>query len=126
MLKTISFAAAALVLAGCATLQDLAAEKVDRAVNKNDEGQLANWAYWDNQCKSEPFTITIDLPPANGRTEIRDEVYAIPTAGCGGAIIESKAVYYIPNPDFVGADTVRVTYSGSTGTSTSIYNVTVQ
>lgn len=127
----------AMLLAGalgaCAGVETLSANQIERSVKTNSEVELAHWAYWNDACEGEPFDTTIVQAPAHGQTELRDAVFAIPTktssgatTGCVDKIIESTKVFYIPEKDFKGADKVVVRFSGSSGTVTNVYAITVR
>ena len=124
---------AAGLLAACAGLPPLGANQQDRFTKAGQEVELAHWAYWDNNCEGEEFDINILTPPASGRTEIREAVFAIPTknssgqeTGCVDKIIESKKVIYIPNDGFSGADQAVIEFTGSSGVVTNAYSITVR
>lgn len=121
------------MLGACAGLDTLSANQIDRSVSKNAEVELAHWAYWDNNCEGEPFDTTIVEAPAHGKTDLRDAVFAIPSTtssgastGCVDKIVESTKVFYIPAKDYTGADRVVVQFSGSSGTVTNAYAISVQ
>ena len=123
----------ACLLAGCMNVASLGANQIAKSTKANAEVELAHWAYWDDNCEGEPFDVAILTPPANGRTEIRDSVYAIPTktssgalTGCVDKIVESKQVFYIPNEGFKGEDAATVEFSGSSGVVTNAYSIRVR
>lgn len=116
----------AMLLVGCATIQDLISNRIEKVTPANSEVELAHWAYWDNACQAEPFTVSITQQPTNGEVEIRDAVMAIPTTGCTDTLVESKKVFYVPDQGFTGEDVVTVRFSGSTGTTTNSYGITVE
>lgn len=114
-------------------LNTLNANQFKKSTKQGTDVELAHWAYWDNSCAAEDFDVFIDTAPANGKTEIRDDVFAIPSktssgadTGCVDKIIESKKVFYVPAEGFTGQDTVVVTFSGSSGDVTNAYTITVR
>ena len=121
------------MLAGCAGLENLGANTIQKSVKAGGEVELAHWAYWDNNCQGEPFDTNIIDAPKQGKVELRDAVFAIPTknssgvkTGCVDKIIESTKVFYIPNDGYTGKDSVIVEFSGSSGTVRNAYAVTVR
>ena len=123
----------ACLLGGCMNVASLGANQIAKSTKANAEVELAHWAYWDDNCEGEAFDVAILTPPKNGRTEIRDSVYAIPSktssgalTGCVDKIVESKQVFYIPNEGFKGEDTAMVEFSGSSGVVTNAYSIRVR
>ncbi len=121
------------VLASCAGIEHLDANRLSKSTKKSDEVELAHWAYWDDNCAGEEFSVAILQPPAHGTTEVRESVFAIPertssgaSTGCVDQIVESKKVFYIPNGTYVGDDTALVEFSGSTGSVKNLYTITVR
>lgn len=127
-------AIAALSLAGCAGGRMTQPGDVTAVTTpRNTEAELAHWAYWDNQCRAEPFTVAITTPPSHGAIEVRDAVMAVPThtssgaaTGCVDALVESKKVFYLPKDGYAGPDRASVQFSGSTGVVAKTYAITVQ
>ena len=124
---------AVMLFSACGGLQNLGANQISKFTKTGQEVELAHWAYWDNNCEGEPFDVTILTPPKNGRTEIRDAVFAIPsknsageTTGCVDKIVESKQVFYIPNEGYTGGDEAVVEFAGSSGVVTNAYNISVR
>lgn len=124
---------AVFLLSACGGLSTLGANQIAKSTKAGKEVELAHWAYWDNNCEGEDFDVAILTPPKNGRTEIRDAVYAIPSktssgesTGCVDKIVESKQVFYIPNDDFKGGDEAVVEFSGSSGVVTNAYTISVR
>lgn len=134
MQRILGLAAICLVSA-CAAggLSALNANEFKKSTKQGTDVELAHWAYWDDNCAAEDFTVTIAGAPASGSTEIRDDVFAIPAktsngsdTGCVDKIIESKKVFYVPAEGFTGQDRVVVTFSGSSGDVTNAYAITVR
>ncbi len=120
-------------LAACSGIENLGANKIAKSVKSGGEIELAHWAYWDNNCQGEPFDTNIISAPKNGKTELRDAVFAFPsknssgaTTGCVDKIIESTKVFYIPNKGYKGPEEVVVEFSGSSGTVRNAYAITVR
>ena len=121
------------LLAACAGLETLGANQISLSTKQSTEVELAHWAYWNDDCEGEDFSVAVAAAPRNGRTEIRESVFAIPAktssgklTGCVDKIIESKKVFYIPNDGFVGTDAAVVKFSGSSGVVTNAYSISVK
>ena len=128
------FPLALLALASCAPPGGPGvSDSLTRATAPGVEVELANWAYWNNDCAAEPFEAVVAKAPLNGRVELRPGVFAIPertsdgrSTGCVDRIIESTQAFYIPDPGFTGSDAVELRFSGSSGTVRNAYAVTVR
>lgn len=132
-LRYIALIALTGMLGACAGLENLGANTIAKSVKSGGEVELAHWAYWDNNCQGEPFDTKIIEAPKQGKTELREAVFAIPsknssgaTTGCVDKIIESTKVFYIPNKGYTGTDSIIVEFSGSSGTVRNAYAVTVR
>ena len=79
--------------------------------NAGQEVRVHQYARWNGRCEPEGEpTITMLTPPGGGRIDLRREAktdIGAPRAGgtdCRGKAMPALSVYYIPRPEFHGAD----------------------
>jgi len=118
------------LLGGCATTGP--AVNQAKSLPKNSEILIGEFGYWKRDCTKRHFDIYIEEYPQAG--ELRFEVgrLVIPndpivgSAGsCVGKSIQSKRVFYIPNPDFIGNDFVSYAVKSSRLMNEKVYDIDI-
>lgn len=82
--------------------------------------RLGSHATWDASCQGTPARVEIVEPPQHGRLSSREEAITINRVDygsrrCLGHTVEGRAVYYEPQPGFVGTDRFYYTSLTRTG-----------
>ncbi len=121
--------ASLITLGACAAKPVVVTEKV---LPKNSEILIGEFGYWKRDCSNRHFDIYIEEYPKEGdiRFEvgsliITDKAIAGSPNGCVGQSIKSKKVIYIPDPDFVGDDTVSYVVKSSKLLGDRAYDVNI-
>ena len=118
-----------ITLAACASNPVVVKEK---ALTKNSEVLIGEFGYWKRDCSDRHFDIYIEEYPKEG--DIRFEVGSLVITeqaivgspdGCVGQSIKSKKVIYIPDPDFVGDDSVSYVVKSSKLLGDKAYDVNI-